>query len=137
LSTGPSEPRGYATFKVPVIDGWIVQCHETVCVRSRTIFSVEPAGRFVFELPSSSVKVCSVSSLFDTVSVTDPALRSTASGENAKFSATIDALVAPPPPPAGAGEVALLVLVVIDDELLVLVHAAVTRTTATSARTVP
>jgi hypothetical protein len=110
-------------------------------VRSRTIFSVEPAARLVFELPSSSVKVCSVVSLLVTVSVTEPALTSTESGEKAKFSASISALVAPPPPPPVlSGVLAVLVSVfvlVVDDVLLVLVHAAVTRATAARAKTVP
>jgi hypothetical protein len=76
-----------------------------------------------------------------TVSVTEPALTSTESGEKAKFSASISALVAPPPPPPVlSGVLAVLVSVfvlVVDDVLLVLVHAAVTRATAARAKTVP
>jgi hypothetical protein len=121
----------------------MVQWKPTVFVRSRVIFSVEPGGRGVFELPSSSVKVCAVLSLLLTVSVTEPALTSTESGEKAKFSASISALVAPPPPPPVlCGVLAVLVpvlvlVLVVDDVLLLLVHAAVTRATAASAKTVP
>ena len=93
----------------------------------------------MFELPSSSVKVCSVLSLLVTVSVTEPALTSTESGEKAKSCAVIVALVAPPPPPpVSAGEVAVLVVVlVVDEVLLVLEHPALTRATAASAKTIP
>jgi hypothetical protein len=103
------------------------------------IVSVEPGASFVSELPSSSVKVCSVLSLFVTVRVTLPALTSTESGENAKFSAVIVALEAPPPPPpVAAGVVAVLVFVlVLDDVLLVLEHAAVTSASATTTKIVP
>jgi hypothetical protein len=126
----------YATFNVPVIDGWIEQCHPTVCVRFNVMVSVLPGVSFVSELPSSSVNVCSVVSLFVTVSVTFPALTSTESGENAKFCAAMVAVDDAPPPPVDAGgEVAALVvvLVLVADEL-VLEQAAVTSARATIAR---
>lgn len=134
---GGGAAAGYPTFSVPVIEGWIEQCQPTVAERSRTIFCVSPGGRFVFELPSSSVKVCSVSSLFVTVSVTLPAVTSTESGANAKPAAVIVALEAPPP--VDAGEVAVLELVVVedDDAELELLQAAVTNAVATTAKTIP
>jgi len=139
--TRPRDSSGYATFNVPVIDGWMVQCQPTVSVRSSVIVSVEPAGRLVFELPSSSVKVCSVLSLLLTFSVTEPALTSTESGEKAKSSASISALAAPPPPPpvlSGVLAVLVAVLVLVDDDvLLLLVHAAVTKARAARAKTIP
>src|SRR6476659_8573163 len=77
LEHRPPSPSGYPTFNFPVIVGWIVQCQPTV-----------------FELPSSRVNVCSVLSLFVTVSVTDPELTFTELGLKAKFWATIVALAA-------------------------------------------
>jgi hypothetical protein len=49
----------------------------------------------VLELPSSSVNVCSVVSLFVTVSVTVPGVNVTVAGLNAKFCATIVAVDPP------------------------------------------
>jgi len=73
-----------------------LQCQATVAVRSSVIVCVPPGGRFVLELPSSSVNVCCVESLFVTVSVTVPELTFTEFGLNAKFCATIVAVDAPP-----------------------------------------
>src|ERR1044072_8817818 len=104
----------------------MVQCQPTVFVRSSEIVWVSPAGNGVSELPSSSVNVCSVVSLFVTVSVTLPELTSTELGSNAK-SAT--AIVAVEPPPAAAGG---LVAVLDELELLLLEHAAAVSTRATA-----
>src|SRR6476620_2902469 len=103
----------------------MVQCHPTVCVRLSEIGWVFPAGKGVSELPSSSVNVCSVVSLFVTVSVTLPELTSTELGSNAKLATVIVAVLRPPP---AAGLVAVL-----DElELLLLEHAAVVSTRATA-----
>jgi hypothetical protein len=110
---------------VPFIVGWMVQCQPTVCVRLSEIVWVFPAGNGVFELPSSSVNVCSVVSLFVTVSVTLPELTSTELGSNAKLAAVIVAVLPPPPP---AGLVAVLEVL----ELLLLEHAAAVSINATA-----
>ena len=134
---GRRSTASYPTFSVPVIDGWMLQCQPTVEARSTTIVCVSPGGRLVLELPSSSVNVCCVSSLFVTVSVTLPAPTSTELGENVKFCAVIVALEAPPP--VDAGVVAVLVVVVDEDDVLELelVQAAVTKATAAIAKTIP
>jgi hypothetical protein len=108
----------------------MLQCQPAVCVRSSVIVWVCPAGNGVFELPSSSVNVWSVESLFVTVRVTFPELTLTEFGSNAKFAAVMVAVEVPPPPPAGADGV-LAVLDVL--ELLPLEHPAAVSTTATSS----
>src|SRR6188472_2581450 len=105
----------------------MVQCQPTVFVRSSEIVWVSPAGNGVSELPSSSVNVCSVVSLFVTVSVTLPELTSTALGSNAKLATVMVALEAPPPPVAVDGLVAVLDVL----ELLLLEHAAAVAMMAT------